>query len=131
MKLTLSTGVESVRTDSLASSARYAVVRLLEGVMHPSGSRIRNFHASIISLVLLEGVMHPSGYWMLDFHASIISLVLLEGVMHPSGYWMLDFHASVVSLVLFLGKGLEIRDVHFGTGPKVRVGFLDSCPLCF
>ena len=26
---------------------------------------------------------------------------------------MLDFHASVISLVLFLGKGLEMRGVHF------------------
>ena len=76
---------------------------------------------------------------------------------------MLDFHASVVPLVLFLGgvismkildagfsffccfigsvsgkKGLEIRAVHFGAGPKVRVGWkgfgmgmllsMDSCP---
>src|SRR6202165_5558250 len=69
----------------------------LEGVMHPSGCWMRDFHASIISLVLLEGVMHPSGCWMLDFYASIISLVLLEGVMHPSGYWMLEFHASIIS----------------------------------
>ena len=31
---------------------------------------------------------------------------------------MLDFYASVVPLVLFLGKGLEILDVHicYGTG---------------
>jgi hypothetical protein len=98
--------------------------------MNPSGSWMRDFHVSIISLGLLEGVMHPSGYWMLDFHVSIISLVVLEGVMHPSGYWMLDFHASVVSLVLFLGKGLEIRDVHFGTGPEVphATGQLDDHP---
>jgi hypothetical protein len=47
---------------------------------------------------------------------------------------MLLLHTS---LVLFLGKGLEMRDVHFGTGPKVYCwkGFgmgmllsMDSCP---
>ena len=33
--------------------------------------------------------------------------------MHPSGSWMRDFHASIISLALFLGKGLEMRGVHF------------------
>ena len=68
---------------------------------------------------LLEGVMHPSGSWMRDFRVSIISLVLLKEVMQPSGSWMRDFHASVISLVLFLEGRLGDA---FWCG-KVRVGF--------
>ena len=79
---------------------------------------MRDFHVSIISLVLLEGFMHPSGYWMLDF-----ILLLSHWLYSWEGCWRIhtsigildaELHTSIISLVLFLGKGLEMRDVHFG-----------------
>jgi len=95
--------------------------------MHPSGSRTRNFHVSIISLVLLKEVMQPSGSWMRDFHASVISLVLfLEERLGDAFWcrtegpgWILGFMSA-----LFLGtKAGKMRAVHFSARLKVWVGF--------
>jgi hypothetical protein len=87
------------------------------------------------------GRIHASG---LDagFHASIISLALIPGKVageftHPSGSWMWDFMLRLFSLVIFLGKawrcilGLRVCLFLDRRLAKVRVGFLDSCLLCF